>query len=153
MNDESLPRTGGRRSALALLAALLFGCADGYPDQDAALISPFDMSQSQRLAALNGLGREARGERRGWHYALESGCRLRTELRQRGEDKQTGRHALVSAMEVLLQFDKAARRYELFLTADASEAAPRLARLYDSARWTDAVQARLLLRLLIRDCR
>jgi hypothetical protein len=137
------------------LAGLLGACSEGYPSEDLPLPSPFDMDLAQRVEVLNGLGEAARGEPPlRWSYTLEPGCRLQVGQRRKGLRAMPPQvFQLQRQMDVAVSFDEATQSFgvDLMSEVDASKAR-RLGRLYASAAWTDAVQADLLLQLLIRDC-
>lgn len=142
---------------LLALALVLAACSEGYPGDDAPLLSPFEMSNAQRLAALNEIGQAGasgaarrNGER--WHYRLQPGCRLELEQRPRGEPALRRQHALQRAMDVRLRHDAERGLYELQLMSEVGPTAERLGLLLRSPAWTDASRAELLLQLLIRDC-
>ena len=136
---------------LALSVLLLLGCSEGYPGEDRPLISPFDMDNAQRLSALNEIGADAHPERR-WAFELMDGCRLEV-ARKRGSKRYPGTvFELQRSMELEVAFDAADQTFDVHLLASAAADAPRLGTLLESEVWTDAVQADLLLQLLIRDC-
>ena len=57
-------------------------CLDGvqgYPQQQAPIISPYDMTQEQRLAEMNAMGAAGHADHR-WTYELRPGCVLRVDL-------------------------------------------------------------------------
>ncbi len=145
---------GRSRPSLLLTLSLclwLGGCADGYPGEDAPLISPFDMRNEQRLAALNEIGRGAQRDRR-WIFALGAGCELQVRHKPKGSPALSEVFALQRSMDARVAFDKTERTFGVHLVASADQDAPRVGTLLASPAWTDAVQAELLLRLLIRDC-
>ena len=69
---------GGRPAAatpwqctvLLPVVALCAGCVDSYPTQDVVTVSPYEMTQAQRIEALNVLGARAGTEGR-WRYAVD----------------------------------------------------------------------------------
>jgi hypothetical protein len=131
--------------------ALLLGCSDGYPGKERPLISPFDMRNEQRLTALNLIGAHAHRERR-WRFALVQGCELQLTHERKGARAIRRVFQLERRMEVDVVFDKADQTFDVQLMASADDDAPHLGTLLESPAWTDAVQADLLLQLLIRDC-
>ncbi|MCU7370556.1 hypothetical protein PEC18_06615 [Paucibacter sp. O1-1] len=136
---------------IALSVLLLLGCSEGYPGEDAPLISPFDMGNEQRLLALNEIGADAHPERR-WRFELMHGCRLEVG-HKRGNSRQLNQvFELRRGMDVDVAFDEPDQTFDVHLLASAAADAPRLGTLLESEAWTDAVQADLLLQLLIRDC-
>jgi hypothetical protein len=137
---------------LSLSMCLWLGaCADGYPGEDVPLISPFDMHKEQRLAALNEIGRGAQRDQR-WSFALGASCELQVRHQRKGSPALSEVFALQRSMDARVAFDKAQRTFGVHLVSSADQDAPRVGTLLASPAWTDAVQAELLLRLLIRDC-
>lgn len=142
---------GIRFAGPLLLALLLWACSEGYPGEDAPLISPFDMGNEQRLLALNEIGASAHPDSR-WAFSLDEKCGLQMEHKRKGSRMIKQRFVLRQSMDVDLGFDKADKTFGVHLLADASEGAQRLGVLLESPAWTEASQAELLFQLLIRDC-
>ncbi len=141
-----------RRGAWWLaLAGALAGCADGYPQDDAPHVSPFDMDNGERIAALNQIARGAHPDRR-WMYAMERTCELGVEYRRKGSSATRSAWPLVRATEPVVVFDKADQTYGVVLRESADRDAPTVTTVLEASKWTDATQAELLLRLVIRDC-
>lgn len=136
---------------IALSALLLLGCSGGYPGEDAPLVSPFDMGNEQRLSALNEIGADAHPDRR-WRFELADGCRLEVTHRRESKRLPGTVFELRRGMKLDVAFDTADQTFDVHLLASAAADAPRLGTLLESEAWTDAVQADLLLQLLIRDC-
>ncbi|XJC77133.1 hypothetical protein ACHFCA_13105 [Delftia tsuruhatensis] len=65
-------------AAVVFMAACLDG-VQGYPQQQAPIISPYDMTQEQRLAEMNAMGAAGHADHR-WTYELRPGCVLRVDL-------------------------------------------------------------------------
>lgn len=133
---------------LALCATLMAtGCSDGYPTDDLANVSPFEMTQGQRITALNEVGAQAQKKVQ-WRYALESACILKVKQRPNWRSWSTGRHRLDEA-SVETRFDRDADVHHVQL-------APRGVADPVSVLRTDdrliAQQASLLVKLLKRDC-
>ncbi|MCX2862051.1 hypothetical protein OOZ63_09380 [Paucibacter sp. PLA-PC-4] len=144
--------TGALKSCCtALSVLLLLGCSEGYPGKSAPLISPFDMGNEQRLSALNEIGAEAHPQRR-WSFALSNGCRLEVGHKRKNSRRLTQVFELRRGMDVDVSFDEPDQTFDVHLLASAAADAPRLGTLLESEAWTDAVQADLLLQLLMRDC-
>lgn len=135
-------------AALAL-APLLGSCSEGYPGEDRPVISPFDMSNAERVAELNVVGRDSPGPR--WRYALRDGCALEVE---QGSGKDTRRVAvtLKRSMDAEVVFDDATKTYDVALIDRSVDAAQPVATLLKTDKWTYATQGSLLVDLLIRDC-
>lgn len=136
--------------ALAAMAAALLGaCSEGYPGEDRPIVSPFDMSNAERVAELNVVGTDAPGER--WRYALRDGCTLEVEQGS-GKDKRRVAVTLKRSMDAEVVFDNATKTYDVALIDRSGEAARPVATVLKSDGWTYATQATLLVDLLIRDC-
>lgn len=141
-------------AALLAAAALcgLAACSDGYPSQDVEALSPFDMSNTQRVAALNELGRSAQPAHR-WRYELQPGCALK--VHRKTPDARGGGQQIVvlkRAMDSVVVFDETGRTFDVRLRASAQPDAADLGTVLRSKTWTDAMQADLFMQLLIRDC-
>lgn len=130
------------------LAALLAGCDQGYPAHDAAPDSPFEMSQAQRIAALNLLGSEVDDKVR-WRYALNGDCVL--DVKQRGGWLRTSTTQVrldEVSVETGARVDGPGHRVRL---VPSGSAAPPVT-LLRSEGPRPAQQASLLVKLLKRDC-
>lgn len=141
------PGFGWRAGAAA--GIVVFGTAcDGYPTKDAPVVSPSEMSQAERVEAMNILGQEAQ-QRGRWSFRLEPGCVLEVSMRRRGEAERSFAIPLQGAA-VDARFDKGDDFYAvLFRREAASESLPIL----ETPRWTDSVEMTSLVRALQRDCR
>jgi hypothetical protein len=140
--------------AAVLLVPLSFtlqACSDGYPNEDAVLISPFDMRNEQRIEALNQIGARAHREQN-WHFELAETCQLKVSHKRQGSRAQARELRLDRSMDIEMVFEKQDETFDLHLMASADADADRLAPMLVSTAWTEAVQADLLLQLLIRDC-
>jgi hypothetical protein len=135
----------------AVLLLALTACKRGYPEADKPRASPFDMSNRERLAALNDVGETAHPDRR-WVYSMERTCELGVEYRRKGSRATHTTSKLVRAMDADLAFDKQDRTYDVVLRASSHRDAEAVATVMESKEWTDASQAALYLKLLIRDC-
>lgn len=152
----------GARLRLAAIAATvgaalaLGACSEGYPGEDRPLVSPFDMSNAERIAELDLIGRDSRGGGSGgerWRYVLREGCQLEVELRRRGDPPVVVTATLARTMDAEVVFDAASRTYDVALLDRRGDAAAvTVGTLLKSDSWTHATQASLLVDLLIRDC-
>ena len=130
------------------VAALCAGCVESYPTQDVVTVSPFEMTQAQRIEALNVLGARA-GNRGRWRYAVDDACVLSVSHRPAGADWTTSNHRLDEA-SIETRFDKAEDAHYLELVSESS-AEPEQVLAGDDR--LAAQQGSLLLKLLKRDCR
>lgn len=133
----------------AIGAVLGTACAEGYPTEDEALLSPAEMNQSQRLAALNRLGQEAHLEHR-WHYRLQPGCVLDVKVyRARGERLSFA--VPLQDSTVLVRVDDT-KRYDIQLVA-AGAAQDSALTVLEGVRWAASVRVRSLLQYVQLGCR
>ncbi|UXH76616.1 hypothetical protein [Roseateles amylovorans] len=146
-------------AAIALTSVLamgLTGCSEGYPAEDLAQLSPFDMSNAQRLRALNEISTQAHRSERA-RFVLEPDCRLvvarESKSKTRSAPRTSHTYALRRAMDAGVFFNETDRSFEVHLLASADPGAARLGVLLKSASWTHATQADLLVQLVIRDCK
>ncbi|MDH0863544.1 hypothetical protein [Mitsuaria sp. GD03876] len=134
---------------LVAVAGVLAGCSEGYPGEDRAIVSPFDMGNAERVAELNVVGKDAPGER--WRYALKDGCRLEVEQGS-GKEKRRIAVTLARSMDAEVVFDNATKTYDVAVIDRSGDTARPVATVLKSDKWTYATQGALLVDLLIRDC-
>lgn len=127
------------------LAALCTACFEGYPTEDVVTVSPYEMTQAQRIEALNLLGAAGKNK---WRYAIDAGCVLSVSHRQKRAGWATTNHRLDEA-SIETRFDKVDDVHYVQL---ASEGAAEPVRALASADRLAAQQGSLLQRLLKRDC-
>jgi len=142
-------RDGLRVAITVALAPLLGSCSEGYPGEDRPIISPFDMSNAQRVAELNVVGRDSPGAR--WRYALRDGCALEVEQGS-GKERRRVVVTLKRSMDAEVVFDSATKTYDVALLERSGDEARTVATLLKTDGWTYATQGSLLVDLLIRDC-
>jgi hypothetical protein len=127
-------------------AALLLGCSDGYPTDDAPQIAPSVMSRTQLLQALNELGAEPHLGRR-WRYGLGPGCVL--EVRVHNE---RGRQQVPLAGASIESSSHEGRIGVRVVPERADDTEPEAVTVLETRRWTDSVRARSLLTQLEMRC-
>lgn len=138
------------RPGTAAGVIVLTAACDGYPTKDVQVVNPLEMSQAERIEAMNQLGREAQ-QRGSWRFRLEPGCVLKASVRRRGEGEQSYSIPL-QASAVETRFDKDSGMYEVRVQHEAaSDAAPLP--VLETPRWTDSVEMTSLVRALQRGCR
>lgn len=142
-------RDVARVAIVLALAPLLVSCSEGYPGEDRPLVSPFDMSNAERVAELNIVGRDSPGPR--WHYALRDGCVLEVE-QGGGKNRRRVAVTLKRSMDAEVAFDNEAKTYDVALIDRSIDATRPIAILLKTDKWTYATQGSLLVDLLIRDC-
>lgn len=131
--------------------ALLMGaaCMDAYPKEDALMVSPFNMTQTERLVAMNSIGDDAHSDF-SWSYALLPGCVLQIDV-----DGKQGPHP---AFEVALLGSAIDISRDLVddtfnvVVEETGEPAPEAAFVIESQDWALASQTQLLLKVLQRGC-
>ena len=142
---DGLPRL------LPACCAILFfsACADGYPTEDELNITPLEMSQAQRLEAMNQLGQEAHPELT-WLYHAMPGCSLQWTMH--GADAGKERFDLpLRGAGIDLRFNKADQLYGVQVRpADAPELNEQTVLL--SKKWVDAIEMSQLVRWFQISC-
>ena len=134
----------------AMLSLLALSACDGYPTHDAPPIRPFDMTQPERVAALNDIGAQPRTNGR-WRYALAHGCILEIGVRQNGKPAQAFSVPLLWGWDVALRRDTPQDAYAVqLLPASTPESAPLA--VLESGRRIDALIVHSLLRAMQIDC-
>jgi hypothetical protein len=137
------------RLALASGAALAaLACSDGYPTDDEHNVSPFDMTQDERLHAMNLLAREVSVDQRR-EYRMGADCTLEISRRPQGT-QQPSQHVPLKGTDVTVQFDPDAKVYVVGLLARGAKDEPTA--VLEAAKWIDAIRMRSLLQSTRRDC-
>jgi hypothetical protein len=136
------------RLALAGPAALvLAACLDGYPPKEPPIISPYDMSQTQRMVEMNQAGLQAAQR---WSYALLPGCVLRVDVDGPDGPAPSRDIALLGhAVAVSANRERGGFQVELQPRSDPSSDAVSV---LESEKWADASWSQLLLRLVQKGC-
>lgn len=133
-----------QRLALASCAIFfLSACSDGYPTEDVVGIPASEMSQPQRLEAMNELGHEAHPDLT-WHYRSMPDCILQWTIQGADVDKETANLPLAGA-GIDLSFDKANQIYSVQVRPAEPSDFNELTILQSTQRF-DAIQMSLLLR-------
>ena len=138
-------RTGLACCALLMSAA----CMDGYPTEDALILNPFDMTQPQRLVAMNSIGDEAHAQR-SWSYALLPGCVLLIDVDGELGPRPAFEVALLGSV-IEIARDREDNTFNVAV-AEQGESTPAVASVLESDNWALASRAHLLLRVLQRGC-
>lgn len=131
--------------------ALLMGtaCMEGYPKEDALILNPFNMTQNQRLAAMNAIGDDAHSQRR-WNYALLPGCVLRVDIDgELGPRPEFEISLLGSAIKI--GRDRTDNTFNVAV-AEPGTTSLGASAVLESEDWTLASRTQLLLRVLQRGC-
>lgn len=131
--------------------ALLMGtaCMEGYPKEDALIVNPFNMTQQQRLVAMNSIGDDAHAQR-SWSYALLPGCVLQIDV----DGEQGPRPALqVPLLGSVIEIarDQEDNTFNVAV-AEPGDSAQSAASVLESQDWGIASKTQLLLRVLQRGC-
>ncbi|WAC71531.1 hypothetical protein OU995_18335 [Roseateles sp. SL47] len=157
--------------ALGLALVLLGGCSDGYPAEDLDQTSPFDMTNAQRVRALNAVSAHANRRERTQFKLVDlmgsegsSGaegstkvrkgvpCLLSIQHQRDGRSATVQQHTLRRGMDAVVSHNAAEGRFEVHLVDGVGPDARRLGMLMRSNSWTHATQVDLLVQLMIRDC-
>jgi hypothetical protein len=136
-----------RRPGWLVLAALLTGCADGYPREDALLLDESAMSVSQLLQALQGVNRRT-PQATDVHFAMDAGCVLRVDTPQAADTVPLA-HLEVDILTRTLESTKA---WQVLARWPDEAGAQAVVVLMQGGQWADAVQARSLVEQLRRRC-
>jgi hypothetical protein len=132
-------------------AALLVGCGGGYPQGDGAVLSPVTMSQGQRVAAMNAVGKLHYLEER-WRYKLNDACELKVSTGSRISGNNSDWVSLEHA-RVVKSFDRSDKTHDIFLQAiDPTVSKVESVPLVTGAKWEDAVHLMSLAQFMQRDC-
>ena len=131
--------------------ALLLGsaCIEGYPTDDALILNPFNMTQKQRLVAMNTIGDEAHAQR-SWNYALLPGCVLRIDVDGALGPRSAVEVALLGSV-IEIARDRADNTFNVAI-AEQSGNTQTAASVLESDDWALASRTHLLLRVLQRGC-
>lgn len=143
-------RDGFQRLVLASCTILfLSACLDGYPTEDEVGLTAIEMSQPQRLVAMNELGQEAHPDLT-WLYRAMPGCSLQWTVHRADAGKETV-HLPMSGVGIDLSFDKVDRIYSVQVRPAEAAGLNELTVL-QSTHWIDAIEMRLLLRWFQISC-
>lgn len=131
--------------------ALLMGaaCMDGYPTQDALIVNPFNMTQKQRLQAMNSIGDDAHAQR-SWRYALLPGCVLQIDVDSEQGLRPAYEVPLLGSVIVIAR-DQADNTFDVAVS-EPGDSRQATASVLQSQDWGLASQTQLLLRVLQRGC-
>ncbi|RYX98088.1 MAG: hypothetical protein EOO28_00695 [Comamonadaceae bacterium] len=143
-------RPSPARLLLAIAAALVAGCSDGYPQEDVPIRSPFEMDQSQLLDAMNRVGQNT-PDGGNWAYDLKDGCVLDIRAEVAGKARRF-EVALPGRIVDMQQKPSAATAatYEVSLLPAA--AGMETASLLETPSRMDAMRMRLLTQGMQIDC-
>jgi len=131
--------------------ALLLGaaCMDSYPREDEIILNPFNMTQTQRLVAMNKIGEDAHLQRN-WNYDLLPGCVLRIDI-----DADLGSRPVfdvpLSGSVIEVARDRVSNTFNVTVTqhGDSAQASESV---LESEDWAMASRTQLLLKVLERGC-
>lgn len=129
----------------------LAGCIEGYPHNVAPVTPVENMSQQQRIAALNEAGNLHYLENR-WRYQLNKQCELRVT---QGEwwSKSHSDWVPLDDVRILRGFDRSDKTHDILLeTAHARSTRTEPLALLAGANWADAVHVLSLAQHIQRDC-
>ena len=152
-NGSAAPAGGAPRripAALVLCAGLLAACLDGYPPKQDMPAEAAEMSEAQRLQAMNIIGRRAAGGQT-WVYHLADPCSLQVEMRGRAGAGITQHVISLADMKPMIDFDDELRVFEVRMGAGTLE--DETTSILKAASWTDASFLHSVLLHLQQDCR
>ncbi|OGB53584.1 MAG: hypothetical protein A2503_05635 [Burkholderiales bacterium RIFOXYD12_FULL_59_19] len=136
--------TGFQRWMLVPFAILFFAaCTEGYPTEDELIINPLELNQSQRLEAMNQLGKDAHPEMT-WIYRALPSCTMQITVNGPKSGQQTF-GLQMSGADVDISFNKAEKVYGVKVQpkeGDTLEERPVLL----SKTWLDAIEMNNLVR-------
>ena len=122
---------------------------EGYPKDDVLILNPFNMTQTERLVAMNTIGDQAHAER-SWNYALLPGCMLHIDV----DGEQGPRSALKVALlgsAIEIARDRVDDTFNVAV-AEPGDSDPAAEFVLESQDWALASRTQLLLRVLQRGC-
>jgi len=132
-------------SAVVLVAAGT-ACSDGYPTQPQAPAGSHTLSQHERLAAMNRLGKDGHPDHR-WRYGLSSACELHVTL---SGARRASHQVRLDGAVVGQSSDRELATFLITVAPANTPAAP--VQVFETPRWTDSVEMFSHLRLQQRDC-
>lgn len=141
---------GGIWRTVALLGciSLVAACSDGYPVEDAPLLSSSEMSTDQLLITMNAVGKKTHHPYRR-RYALEPGCVLEVKVRRPGLSPQT---MLVPLDGADIEMAPGSTDETFNIQLKPSGNTPTKVPVLEGGKWADAIQMRSLLMHLQRNC-
>lgn len=154
------PPVTQRQVAHGLIGRVLFaigvvttltGCLHGYPQNDSHVISPVTMTQKQRVAAMNAVGKQHYLDQR-WRYKLNETCELKVTTGSWFSVSHSDWVPLGST-QIVKSFDRSDKTHDLYLH-QGSQTSPEFnsVPLVTGAKWEDAVQLMALAQYLRRNC-
>ena len=124
-------------------------CIDGYPTEDAPILSPINMTQTQRLLAMNTIGDDAHS-RRSWSYDLLPGCVLRIDVDGELGPRPAFDVALLGST-INIARDRVENTFNVAI-AEPGDSTLTTESVLESEDWAQASRTQLLLRVLQRGC-
>ncbi len=119
-------------------------CTDGYPGKHAPVLTPAEMTQTQRLKQINDIGRRAYLETR-WKYKLNESCDLKVSRGRLFSKKSV----VVSLKQghVVRSVDRTDKTHDIHLRLVNS-----MVPLLETANWADSVSFYTLVSHVQRAC-
>lgn len=137
--------------ALCVAVIPLAACLEAYPHNMAPVTPVENMSQKQRIAALNDAGKLRYLEQR-WRYRLNKQCELRIT---NGRWLSAHHSEWIPLREswIARGFDKSDKTHDIFLEpAPTGDTPAKPQTLLAGAHWADAVHIMSLAQHIQRDC-
>ena len=138
-----------KRLGIAFCAAVFCAaCLDGYPGNYAPVLTPVEMTQSQRLQSMNQIGQQAYLDTR-WRYKLTDVCELKVTTG--GFFSRESKVILLKQNVVVRSVDRSDKTHDVHMKS-LNSAANGLLPLLETANWADAVSLFALATHVQRDC-
>lgn len=126
--------------------AVLVACTDGYPSGDVPPLEPAKLTQPQRVAALNTIAKDTRGDVKR-RYRLDD-CTLVAEQKE-GWGSWSAARVPLRALTVTMRRGASTETFNVLVGTSASG---ETALIYVATKRIDAMHVDGLLRAMIMDC-
>lgn len=136
-------------AVLAVVAVAGAGCMEGYGTQGEVVLTPAEMTQSQRLTLMNEIGKRPYLDARR-QFQLKETCELKVSSGSFFRGKNST-YLPLEESQVVKSFDRSDKTHDVVLV-HRGEAQKVSWALLEGANWADAVQFFSLAQLLQRDC-
>jgi hypothetical protein len=123
---------------VSTMAVLCSACLKGYPQNEVPVLSPNEMTQVQRIEALNQIGQLHYLDRK-WSYRLNGACELRVTEGAWLSKEHSPWLSLPSA-KISMSYDKTDKTHDVLLQyPQVGRLSPSKISLIEGANWADAV--------------
>lgn len=124
------------------------GCQDGYPPKEGESLEPRQMTQAQRIEAINVIGQRAKGGD-AWTYAMDDDCIFTVQTQRDG--RKSRQHFDLRSFKSELDYDQALEAFEVRL-GELSASTHESVSVLKAASWADASFMHGVLLHLEQDC-